>query len=151
MPFWEAGCQDLLDKSEIRETDSVKTLSEVESIIITVGTPLNQHIESDLSSVRAVIRDLLKVLRPEQLLVLRSTVAPETTAYLKKFLELNSNLKVGKDIGLAFCPERLAENKALAELETLPQIIGTEDDLSREKAEALFSKFGLKIFHSNYV
>lgn len=151
MPFHEEGCDELLRSSEITFTDSILEAREADYIVITVGTPLYNHIEADLGSVRAVCRDLVSVLRPGHTVLLRSTVAPETTLYIRNYLEMHTGLSVGSDIGLAFCPERLAENHALKELRLLPQIIGTEDELSRERAKALFKRFAVRLFFTNYL
>ena len=151
MPFREQGCSELLERSEITFSESITAAKGVDYIIITVGTPLRPHIETDLSAIQEVLRELLGVLSAGQTIILRSTVAPETTAYLKQYLELHSSWKVGKDIALAFCPERLAENQALKELRSLPQIIGCEDELSYAKARQLFERFGVKLFMTSYL
>jgi UDP-N-acetyl-D-mannosaminuronic acid dehydrogenase len=44
----------------------------------------------------------------------------------------------GGKIHLAFCPERIAEGKALEELVTLPQIVGTFESEAKERARELF-------------
>ena len=151
MPFHEEGCDELLGASAILFTDRIQQARGADYIVITVGTPLYNHIEADLGSVRAVCKDLIAVLRPGQTIILRSTVAPETTLYIRRYLEMNTQLSVGSDIGLAFCPERLAENHALKELRLLPQIIGAEDNLSRERAQALFMRFSVRLFFTNYL
>jgi len=151
MPFHEEGCAELLAESSIRFTDSIADARESDYIIITVGTPLYNHIEADLGSVRAVCTELIPILRPGQMVILRSTVAPETTLYIRQFLEMHTGLVVGRDFGLGFCPERLAENHALKELRQLPQIIGTEDDRSRDMAKALFKRFSVRLFFTNYL
>lgn len=151
MPFHEDGCDDLLRVSNMTLCESIQGARDADYIIITVGTPLHNHIEADLGYLKMVAEDLVAVLRRGQMIVLRSTVAPETTLFLKKYLERHTGWKVGQDLGLAFCPERLAENHALQELRALPQIIGTEDEFSRAKAEQLFSKFGVKLFFTDYL
>jgi UDP-N-acetyl-D-mannosaminuronic acid dehydrogenase len=151
MPFREEGCDELLATSAIQFTDSIREVREADYIVITVGTPLYNHIEADLGSVRAVCSELVHVVRPGQTIILRSTVAPETTLYIRQFLEMHTRLVVGSDIGLAFCPERLAENHALRELRLLPQVIGAEDDLSRDRAKALFKRFAVRLFFTNYL
>ena len=62
-----------------------------------------------------------------------------------------TNFKVGKDIFLSFCPERLAENKALKELGQLPQIIGVEDNKTFSLVEKIFKRFKIKIFKTSFL
>ena len=52
-----------------------------------------------------------------------------------------SKYKVGKDISVAFAPERTIEGAALKELKENPQIIGGYDDISASKAITFFNKF----------
>ena len=67
-------------------------------------------------------------LRDGALVVLRSTVYPGTTAYVRQHLAA-----AGCAVDVAFCPERIAEGHALEELHTLPQIIGADDDAAAER------------------
>jgi len=43
-----------------------------------------------------------------------------------------------QQFGLAFCPERTIEGKAIPEMRSLPQIVGGLDEESTARAEALF-------------
>ena len=92
MPFHEEGCDALISESAIEFTESAQQVREADYIVITVGTPLYNHIEADLASVRAVCTELIPVLRPGQTIILRSTVAPETTLYIRRFLEMRTGL-----------------------------------------------------------
>ena len=57
------------------------------------------------------------------MLVLRSTVYPGVTALVEKMIA-----RLGCAIDVAFCPERIAEGKAMTELFALPQIISARTD-----------------------
>jgi UDP-N-acetyl-D-mannosaminuronic acid dehydrogenase len=46
--------------------------------------------------------------------------------------------RLGKSIDVAFCPERIAEGKAMEELHTLPQIVAARTDRAYDRAAALF-------------
>jgi UDP-N-acetyl-D-mannosaminuronic acid dehydrogenase len=46
----------------------------------------------------------------------------------------------GREIHLAFCPERIAEGKAIEELTSLPQIISAFDAVALAKAREVFSR-----------
>ena len=83
MPFAEAGTQELLDRvlasGRLELTDRAADAAAAQDIVLTIGTPSFSHVESDLSQVRAVVDDLLPLLRPGHSLILRSTIAPGTT------------------------------------------------------------------------
>jgi UDP-N-acetyl-D-mannosaminuronic acid dehydrogenase len=151
MPFHEPGYDDLIASGKFTVHTDPAVAAEARALVITVGTPLHTHIETDLSQVRRVLSSIVEHLRPGQLVCLRSTVGPGTTTFAKRWIERNTDLVVGKDIGLAFCPERIAEGKAKEELRTLPQIIGAEDEMSSAMASDLFAKLTDELFQTDYV
>jgi UDP-N-acetyl-D-mannosaminuronic acid dehydrogenase len=151
MPFHEPGFDQLLATRPLKVHASPEIAAQCASIVVTVDTPLHNHIESDLRCLERVVSNLLPHLRPGHLLCLRSTIAPRTTRLVKRWVEKGTKLKVGEDIALSFCPERIAEGKAREELKSLPQIIGAEDDLSRSRSQALFSKLTDQVMHTSYL
>ena len=150
-PFKEPGYKELIQKTELFCTTEVEETYHCENLIVTVGTPLLGHIETDLSHVQRVITSLIPHLRSGHNLILRSTIAPNTTNFVKNFLEQKTNYKVGKDIFLSFCPERIVEGRAMIELHSLPQIIGSEDAESARKAEEIFLKLTKEVLHTNFI
>jgi UDP-N-acetyl-D-mannosaminuronic acid dehydrogenase len=151
MPFLEPGFEEVLESGNLQIREAIEGVEEIDYFVVTVGTPLLHHIETDLTAVTRVIKDLGSKIRKGQTVVMRSTTAPHTTQYVKKQLEMTSGLEIGKDIFLACCPERILEGKAKEELYALPQIIGTEDAKSRELAEALFEVLGVETMHCDYI
>jgi len=150
MPFMEKGYDEIIKDVDFKATSDYRLIAKASNIIITVGTPLLQHIEIDLSYIKEVINNIIPHLQKYQNIILRSTVAPETTAFIKKYIEKETEFKIGKDLYLSFCPERIAEGKALKELEQLPQIIGSEDDVSFKKAKDVFKNLTKEIFQVTY-
>jgi UDP-N-acetyl-D-mannosaminuronic acid dehydrogenase len=151
MPFAEPGYDDLVARKEMKVSGDPAIVSKCAAVVITVGTPLHTHIETDLSQIKRVLGSVGPHLREGQLLCLRSTVAPGTTAFVRKWIERNTELRIGETLSLAFCPERIAEGKAYQELKTLPQIVGTEDKISAALAEGLFSHLAPEVMHTDYV
>ncbi|HEY5988972.1 MAG TPA: nucleotide sugar dehydrogenase [Streptosporangiaceae bacterium] len=108
-----------------------KTAVQADVIIIAVGTPIDARKTVVTKHLEAVCSSLAPVLRPGQLVILKSTVAPGTTSELVRPLLEKAG---GRDFGLAFCPERLAEGAALAEFRSLPIVIGGCDEEGAEAA-----------------
>jgi UDP-N-acetyl-D-mannosaminuronic acid dehydrogenase len=151
MPFQEAGYDELVARQQFQIVDDPAIVSKSAAIIITVGTPLHNHIETDLSQIERVLEDVTPHLREGQLICLRSTVAPATTQFVRRWLERYTSLTVGVDLFLAFCPERIAEGKSFTELHTLPQIIGSEDPESERRATKLFRRITEEVLPTDYV
>jgi UDP-N-acetyl-D-mannosaminuronic acid dehydrogenase len=153
MPFVEPGADELLARVGERMSFSERAAdaARAESIVLTVGTPTFSHIEIDMGDVRAVLDDLLPLLRPGHLLVLRSTVAPGTTEFVAGYLEKHRGFSVGDDVFVAHVPERIAAARFLEEIGTLPCIVGGVGSASGDRAAGLFSVFGAPIVQSTPV
>lgn len=110
--------------------------------VVTVGTPITEGREGpepDLSHLREALEAVGARLRPGALVVLRSTVPLGTCRTVAvPILEAASGLRAGPDFHLAFAPERTSEGQALAELRSLPQIIGGINAESVDATAALF-------------
>ncbi|HEV1998108.1 MAG TPA: nucleotide sugar dehydrogenase, partial [Candidatus Dormibacteraeota bacterium] len=146
MPFWEEGGEALLQRHHGNRltsgTDSA-VVAECDYIVLTLGTPVDENMDPDLRQIDRALGALAPHLRPGQTLILRSTVSPGTTRWVEAKVEDDFGHKVGRDIFLAFCPERIAEGRALEELTTIPQIIGGVDDTSTARAAELFAVLGV--------
>jgi UDP-N-acetyl-D-mannosaminuronic acid dehydrogenase len=149
MPFDEPGTQELLERvlptGRLKLTETIADAAEADFIVLTLGTPAHLHLEIDISQIRSVVDDLLPLLREGQTLILRSTVAPGTTDWLAGYVEQRRQFTVGEDFYVAHVPERIAANRFLEEIETLPTIIGGVGAGSGAKAAELFELFGAEI------
>ncbi|SDQ30883.1 nucleotide sugar dehydrogenase [Thermostaphylospora chromogena] len=112
-----------LDSGRLRVTTDYGPVSDVDVVIVAVGTPVQ---DTELVDVylRAACAELSKRLRKGQLVILKSTVPPGVPRKLVAPLLQGDGLTVGEDFGLAFCPERLSEGRALHELRTFPMVVG---------------------------
>jgi UDP-N-acetyl-D-mannosaminuronic acid dehydrogenase len=151
MPFREPGYEHVLRTGKLYISSSIRDAADCNYFVVTVGTPMLAHIETDLSLVNAVIESLCEFLAPGHTVILRSTTAPRTAQYVAALIESQTKLKVGKDVMLACCPERVVEGKAREELRKLPQIVGAQDPRSAQSAERLFRKLGSETLHCNYI
>lgn len=141
MPFLEAGAEALLQRHtgvRFHPTRDVGRVKDAEVVILTLGTPVDEHMNPDFRAIESIISDLFPHLGKGKLLILRSTVTPGTTEYVRRKLDA-CGVEVGKDVFLAFCPERIAEGRSLEELPEIPQIVGGLDDASRARAKTFFT------------
>lgn len=150
-PFLLPGYEELLARKMMRVEGQAQVAAKSRWIVIAVGTPLAPDGSADHAILQRVLSELRPHLRRGQGLFLRSTVKPGTTRNIAKWLKTQCNLEVGRDIALAFCPERIAEGKAREELGVIPQIVGSEDELSRREAEALFKHLGCELLFEDWI
>jgi len=146
MPFLEPGAPDKLSEAvesgRLVATTDPSALSEVENVVVVVGTPVDEHLNPDPWAVRRAIADIADHLKDGQLLVLRSTVFPGVTALVEALI-----VERDLDIDVVGAPERIAEGKAMTELYELPQIVGSRTESGRERAEKLFRHLTDRIVH----
>jgi UDP-N-acetyl-D-mannosaminuronic acid dehydrogenase len=151
MPFSEPGAQELLDRVTLDLTDRVSDAADAEHIVITLGTPAFSHVEIDMRDIRSALDDLLPVLSEGQALVLRSTVAPDTTEFVAGYLEKHRGFAVGEDVFVAHVPERIAAGRFFEEIATLPCIVGGVGERSGAVAARLFEVLGAPIVQTTPV
>jgi len=143
MPFMDAGCEEGLRQaleSGLHASTDPKGLEGCDALIIVIGTPVDEHLNPSFGLLDKVITGLTPYLRNGQTLVLRSTVFPGITERVRQQL-----IAAGLSIEVTFCPERVAQGKALEEIRTLPQIISAFTPEGLAAARALFAPIGAEL------
>lgn len=143
MPFLETGAETLLRSvigKELRATTDTSCLHNADAVITVVGTPVDEHLNPTVTGLYENIDRLVGDMRDGALLILRSTVYPGVTKLVYDKIRTR-----GRKISLAFCPERIAEGKALEELVTLPQIVAAFEPDAQRRAGELFGRIAQKI------
>ena len=139
LPFAEPGAADVLKRvvaeGRLTASASAATVATGEHVVVVIGTPVDEHLNPDQQAVPRALAGCAEFLRDGQLLVLRSTVYPGVTALVEKMV---SGLGVATEV--AFCPERIAEGKAMTELFELPQIVSARTPGGLARARALFGR-----------
>ena len=138
-PDTEAPLARAVESGALRLSELAADAAQADAIVLTLGTPTFSHIEIDMSDIRTVLDTLLPHLREGQLLVLRSTVAPHTTEFVAGYLEKRRGFRIGEDLFVAHVPERIAADRFMAEIGTLPCIVGGVGAGSGDRAAALFA------------
>ena len=110
-------------------------MATAEHVIVVIGTPVDEHLNPDQAAIPNALGGCASFLRDGQILILRSTVYPGVTALVEKTVAA-----LGIDIDVAFCPERIAEGKAMTELFELPQIVSARTARGADRASALFRR-----------
>jgi UDP-N-acetyl-D-mannosaminuronic acid dehydrogenase len=143
MPFLEPNAEPALREvlgKTLHVTDDPAPVSESRHVVVVIGTPVDEHLNPTFHAIQRFFRGLLPLLRDGQCVVLRSTVYPGTTSRVADLVAAS-----GKDVSVAFCPERVAEGKAMEELRVLPQIVSGCDGRAVEMAAALFGRIAKSI------
>lgn len=146
VPFVEPGAQSILERvirdGQFTASTDASVVATAEHVIVVIGTPVDEHLNPDPNAIPRALAATSEFFRDGQILILRSTVYPGVTALVERMV-----VDLGLDMDVAFCPERIAEHKAMEELFSLPQIVSSRTDRGRARATTLFSTLTAKIVH----
>jgi UDP-N-acetyl-D-mannosaminuronic acid dehydrogenase len=106
--------------------------------IICVPTPLTADKKCDLSFVRSATRMIVPIVKKGDLVILESTSPPGTTRDVVAPMLAESGLKIGEDVYVAHCPERVLPGRILKELIENARIIGGITPESARITEELY-------------
>ena len=132
-----------LANSVIKSGNFIPKLSpeEADGFIICVPTSLTGDHKADLTYVKDAAKSILPYLRKGNLVILESTVPPGTTVEILKPILEKSGLKIGNELYLAYCPERVLPGNILKELVENDRIIGGINPESAEVVKAIYQSF----------
>jgi UDP-N-acetyl-D-mannosaminuronic acid dehydrogenase len=140
MPFLEYDAEPILQRvigKTLHLEESIEAVSRADTLIVTIGTPVDEYLNPRLMPIFKLAEDLLPYLHPQQLIMLRSTIFPGTMNRLHEFL-----LERGCEIEMAFCPERIVQGYAIREFKKLPQIVSGFSPTAVERSETIFQRSG---------
>jgi UDP-N-acetyl-D-glucosamine dehydrogenase len=113
-----------VNSGRLKAFNNHQPLKKSDIVLICVPTPLDKNKIPDISYIVSTTEEIVKYLRPGQLIILESSTYPGTTkeVILPKLKE--KGLKVGKDFFLAHCPERIDPGNEKYKLKDVPRVVG---------------------------
>jgi len=133
MPFIENGAEKIL-KRVIHKTlflsQDISVVKDATYVIAIIDTPIDEHLNPTYKDMMLFFEQLKPFLNKGQIVIIRSTVYPGTAQKIQKML---------KNIPVCFCPERIAEGRAMEEILSLPQIVSGFNPAAVRQAGKLFS------------
>lgn len=140
MPFFEEGAEEVLQRvlgtGLLTVEDQPDVLSQCRFLFMIIGTPVDEHLNPSFSAIDRALRSSWEHLRDGQTLILRSTVFPGTSQRIQRMLA-----EAGLRIGVACCPERVAQGYSLREFRELPQLLSAFDPGTLEAVRGVFARF----------
>lgn len=140
MPFIEHGGAETL--ARVLKTDRLEFsttpdgMSTCQFLILVIGTPVDEHLNPSFNGIQRALDACAHELRDGQILILRSTIFPGISQHIQRQVK-----RLGKDVKVAFCPERVAEGYSLKEFKELPQIVSAFEPQTLEAVKTLFGRF----------
>jgi len=114
------------------------TPQEADVFIIAVPTPIHPNHTADLSYVIKATEAILPYLKKGNLVILESTCPPRTTEDILVPILSKTGLKIGEELFVAHCPERVLPGNILHEFVSNDRIIGGINAESAMQAKQLY-------------
>lgn len=113
-----------VNKGFLEATTDYSILKKVDCISICVPTPLDKYKQPNISYIEDSVREIVKYLHKDMLIILESTTYPGTTEeFLKPIFEA-TGLKCGIDFYLAYSPERVDPGNKRYNTKNTPKLVG---------------------------
>ena len=133
--------KDQIDSGKFRASQDFSEINQADVVVICVPTPLLENHKPDLSAVESAANSIAKYLTKGQLVILESTVEPETTRkFLVPLLEKGSGLK-SEEFDVVFSPERIDPTNKKWTLKNTPKIVAGLTNKAGTRAADFYSKF----------
>ena len=118
-----------------------KEPQEADAFIIAVPTPLAKDKKADMSLVKKATESIVSYLKKGNIIVLESTSPTGTIKNIIIPILKKSGLKIGEELYVGYCPERVLPGQILFELVNNNRIIGGVNRKSSEKIKNLYQTF----------
>ena len=130
----------LVRRRLIRAQSDYRDCGALDAILIAVPTPLRKTKDPDISYIVASLDAIAPQLRAGQLIVLESTTYPGTTDEVLRPVLESGGLRVGRDIFLAFSPERVDPGNKQFHTSNTPKVVGGSTPLCTRAATLLYGQ-----------
>ncbi len=127
-----------LRRGRFRATTDFDGLAGMDAVSMCVPTPLSKTRDPDMSFVESASREVARRLHRDMIVILESTTYPGTTEEVLRPLLEEGGLRVGKDVFLAFSPERVDPGNPVYGVRNTPKVIGGLTPACTEMAVMLY-------------
>ena len=128
-------------------TNYAEAIPHSDIVLITVPTPVNKDKTPDLSYIEAAAKSVLNNINPDKLtiVVLESTVYPGVTKKILGGICQELDLTLGKEIILAYCPERVSPGDEFHSVDSVARVVGCDDEKVGVMLANLYSRITSEI------
>jgi len=129
-----------INREKLAVTTDFSFISQCDVVVICVPTPLDRHLEPDLSYIKATCHSIARYIAPYTLISLESTTWPGTTEeVVRLIIESKGTVSLESDLYLVFSPEREDPGNKNYSTKTIPKLVGGSNKKSLELAEAFYA------------
>lgn len=126
-------------------TEDPAAVAGARTVLICVPTPVDGERRPDLGPLRAACATVVEHARPGQTIVLTSTTYVGTTRDMLVEPLQARGLRPGRDVCVAFSPERVDPGNAAHEQETVPRVLGAVSPACAEAASTVLGRIATRL------
>lgn len=126
-PIFEEFLDERIEKYHPEATSDPQKIQEADIILICVPTPVDALRNPDYGPVESAARTVAQNLKKGALVVLESTVNPGVSEEIVAPIFERAGQKLGSDVYLAHCPERINPGDKKWNVANIPRVIGALD------------------------
>jgi UDP-N-acetyl-D-glucosamine dehydrogenase len=123
----------------LRASDDPAVLKDADAVVVCVPTPLNKTKDPDMRFIVSATEEIAEHQHKGMLIVLESTTYPGTTREVL-VPKLTRGYEIGKDVFVAFSPERVDPGNTRYHTRNTPKVIGGTTPACLEVAQALYAR-----------
>lgn len=137
-PIEDALLEADLKKYPVTATDDPKVIAKADIVLLCVPTPVDDLHNPDLTPVREASEMTAKYAKKGALVVLESTVNPGVSEEIIRPIFESAGFKVGRDIHIAHCPERINPGDEKWTVKNIPRVVGSFEKKGLARAVAFY-------------
>lgn len=128
----------LVKSGQLHATSDYSFIKEVDAIAICVPTPLDIYKQPNMEYVKSSAEAISDFITQGTLVVLESTTYPGTTEELIRPILEDKGFTIGKDIFLAYSPERVDPGNKQFKTKNTPKVVGGVTSLCTKVAATMY-------------
>ncbi len=143
-PFADKYVSERIARFKIKATADKKIIKKADIVLICVPTPVDEKFYPILDLVANASKAAAQNLKKSALVVLESTVNPGVSEEIVKPIFEKEGLKVGRDVFIAHCPERINPGKDAVskgyDVTNISRVVGSFDRIGLAKAKKFYER-----------
>lgn len=126
-------------EKKLKATVDFAKIKYCDILLICVPTPLDKHFQPDVQYIVKTTENILRFRKRPSLIILESTTYPGTTEEIVKPILEKDGSVVGKDLFLAFSPERVDPGNKQYKTKNIPKVVGGCTEQCNELCKEFYS------------
>ena len=152
-PISDLNKKDLkkLNKKNLFNLSQIDKINNCDVIIICLPTPLTKNLKPDMSYLNNCCKKIIPFIRPQQLLIIESTVYPGATDEIFKS-RIKKKFDIGKNFFIGYSPERINPgDMANYDISNITKVIAGETKNCLKHTELIYNKLFKNIYKSKNI